>query len=78
MSLSVIAEKSADSLEALPPVQTAFGVRTMVVDGKSGRLYLVTAEFAINEAIPATDPRHRYTVKPGSVKLLIFDPTSGR
>jgi YVTN family beta-propeller protein len=77
-TLSVIAEKSADSFEALPPVQTAFGARTMAVDPKSGRLYLVTAEFAINEAIPATDPRHRYTVKPGSVKLLIFDPTSGR
>jgi YVTN family beta-propeller protein len=77
-TLSVIREKSADSFEALPPVQTAFGARTMAVDPKSGRLYLVTAEFATNEAIPATDPRHRYTIKPGSVKLLIFDPTAGK
>ncbi len=77
-TLSVITEKSADSFEALPPVQTAFGARTMAVDPKSGRLYLVTAEFAINEAVPATDLRHRYTIKPGSTKLLILDSTSGK
>jgi DNA-binding beta-propeller fold protein YncE len=76
-TLSVIAEKSADSFEAMPPVQTAFGARTIAVDPKSGRLYLVTGDFAVNEAVPATDPRHRYTVKPGSAKLLILDPTTG-
>ena len=73
-TLSVISEKTPDSFEALPAVQTAFGARTMAVDPKSGRLYLVTADFVVNEAVPATDPRHRYTAKPGSAKLLIFEP----
>lgn len=77
-TLSVIAEKSADRFEALPPVQTAFGARTMAVDAKSGRIFLVTADFSVNEAIPASDPRHRYTVKPGTAKLLMFDPVLGK
>ena len=72
-TVSPIAEHSADSFEALPPLQTAFGARTMAVNPKTGRLYLVTADFAVNPAIPDTDPRHRYTVKPGTAKLLIFD-----
>lgn len=72
-TLSVIAEKSPDSFEVLSPVQTAFGARTMAVDPKSGRLYLVTADFTVNEAVPVTDPRHRFAVKPGTVKLLMFD-----
>ncbi len=73
-TLSVIAERSADSFEALAPAKTAFGARTMAVDPRTGRLFLVTADFTVNEAIPASDPRHRYAVKPGSVKLLFFDP----
>jgi YVTN family beta-propeller protein len=77
-TLSVIAEKSPDSFEVLPPVETAFGARTMAIDPKSGRLYLVTAEFGTNQAVPVGDARHRYTVKPGSAKLLILEPTSGK
>ena len=73
-TMSVIAEKSADTYEVQPAVPTAFGARTMAVDPKSGRLFLVTADFGTNEAIPVSDPRHRYTVKSGSAKLLIFDP----
>jgi YVTN family beta-propeller protein len=73
-TLSVIAEKSPESFEALPPVKTKLGARTMAVNPKTGRLYLVTADFSVNEAIPANDHRHRYTVKPGSVQLLFFDP----
>lgn len=73
-TVSIIAEKSADAFEALPPLATAFGARTMTIDPKSGRLYLVTADFAVNASVPATDPRHHYAVRPGTVKLLIFDP----
>lgn len=75
-TLTVIAEVSADHFEAMAPVNTAFGARTMTVDPSTGRVYLVTADYAINEAIPASDRRHRYTVKPGSAKLLIFDPAT--
>lgn len=71
-TLSVIAEKGPESFEALPAVSTAFGARTMAIDPKSGRLFLVSADFDVNEA--ASDPRRRYTAKPGSAKLLVFEP----
>lgn len=73
-TLSVIAEKDADHFEALPPVKTAYGARTMTIDPKTGRLYFVAADFDINTAVPESDPRHRYTVKPGTAKLLVFEP----
>ena len=73
-TLSIIAEKSPDSFEVLPAVQTAFGARTMAIDPKTGRVYLATAEFEVNPN--ATDARHRFAAKPGSAKLLILEPTA--
>jgi DNA-binding beta-propeller fold protein YncE len=72
-TLSVIAEKSPDQFEAQQAVQTQYGARTMAIDPKTGRIYLVTADFSVNDAVPATDRGH-YVVKPGSAKLLFLDP----
>jgi YVTN family beta-propeller protein len=72
-TLSVIAERSPDTFEALPPVETERGARTMAVDRKTGRIYLVAADVTVNDALPASDRGH-YAVKPGSVKLLFLDP----
>jgi len=71
-TLSIIAEKSPNSFVALAPVTTELGARTMAIDPKTGRIYLVTADMTINQN--ATDARHRYSTKPGSVKLLFLDP----
>lgn len=74
-TLSIVREDGPNTFTVVqPPVKTAFGARTMAVDPKTGRLYLVTADFTENKNIPASDRRHRYTVKSGSVKLLFFDP----
>jgi DNA-binding beta-propeller fold protein YncE len=73
-TLSVIAEKSADSFVALSQVTTEFGARTMALDPESGRVFLVTADFTQNPKASAADPRHRYIVTPGSVRLLFLDP----
>jgi YVTN family beta-propeller protein len=75
-TLSIIAEKSPTEFVALPSVTTAFGARTMAFDPKTGRIFLVTADVTVNEGVPATDFRRRYTIKPGSVKLLFLDPVS--
>jgi YVTN family beta-propeller protein len=75
-TLSVIAEKSPSSFLALAAVTTEIGARTMAIDPKTGRIYLVTADMTPNDAAPAADSRHRYSIKPGSVKLLFLDPTS--
>ncbi len=74
-TLTVIAEKGPDSYEVLGNVPTAQGARTMAVDPESGRLYLVAADIKINKDAAPNDFRHRFTITPGSTKLLILDPT---
>ncbi len=73
-TLSVIAEKTPTSFVALPAVTTDYGARTMAIDTKTGRIYLVTADMIVNDAAAPTDYRHRFSVKPGTVKLLFLDP----
>ena len=73
-TLTVIAEPSPGDFVVLDNVATSIGARTMTLDPKSGRLYLVAADMKINETADPRDYRHRYTVTPGSAKLLIYDP----
>jgi YVTN family beta-propeller protein len=72
-TLSIVAERSPGAFETLPPVQTQFGARTMAVGQKTGRIYLVTADFTVNDAVPVSDHGH-FVAKPGSAKLLFLDP----
>lgn len=73
-TLSLIAEKDANTFVALPPVKTAYGARTMAIDPNTGRLFLVAGDYEENPS--AADVRHRYTLKPGSAKLLMLDPAT--
>jgi DNA-binding beta-propeller fold protein YncE len=72
-TLSIVAEKSPSQFETLPPVETLYGARTMAVDPKTGRIFLVTADFTVNDTVPVSDRGH-YAIKPGSAKLLFLDP----
>ena len=72
-TLSVIAERSPDDFVTLPPIQTKIGARTMALDQKTGRIYLVSSDVTVNNALPPTD-RARYKVTPGTVELLFVDP----
>jgi YVTN family beta-propeller protein len=72
-TLSVIQQVSADQYQPLAEVPTQLGARTMALDAKTGRIFLVTGEYA--EVDPnATDPRKRFAVKPGSTRMLLLDP----
>jgi YVTN family beta-propeller protein len=73
-TLSVIAEKGPDQFEALGSIPTALGARTMALDAESGRIYLITADFTVNDKADANDARHRYVATPGTVHLLFLDP----
>lgn len=75
-TLSIIAEKSPKEFAVLPSVPTAFGARTMAFDAKSGRIFLVTAGITVNAAAAPSDVRRRYSVTPGSAKLLFLDRVS--
>jgi DNA-binding beta-propeller fold protein YncE len=73
-TLTVIGEKTSNSFVSLGSVPTLRGARTMTLDPKTGRLYLVAADLTVNESVDPADMRHRYSVVPGSAKLLFLDP----
>jgi YVTN family beta-propeller protein len=71
-TLSVIQQDSADQYKVLGEVATQLGARTMTLDAKTGRIFLVTGDYT--EVDPsAKDLRKRYTVNPGSTRLLLMD-----
>jgi YVTN family beta-propeller protein len=77
-TLTVIGEKTPNSFVSLGSVPTMLGARTMTLDPKTGRLYLVAADVKINESVDPKDSRHRYSVVPGTAKLLFLDPSTVR
>jgi len=68
-TISVYQQEGADHYVALAPVQTLVSGRTMSVDPKNGRLFVAAAEVE-----PAATPNGRPKVRPGTAKLLIFEP----
>lgn len=75
-TLTVIAERSPDAYEVLGTIETKLGARTMTIDPRSGRLFLVAADIKVDPSAPPNDFRKRYQIVPGSVELLILDPSS--
>jgi DNA-binding beta-propeller fold protein YncE len=74
-TLSRIAERSPDKFEVLPQANTKISARTMALDGRTGRVYLVASEVTEDPAIPA-DARGHYKTVPGSAGLLFLDPVN--
>jgi DNA-binding beta-propeller fold protein YncE len=72
-TLSVIAEESPDKFVALKPIDTKFGARTMALDEKTGRIYLIASDVTENKTVPASDRNHFKTV-PGTAEVLFLDP----
>ena len=77
-TLTVIGEQTPNSFVLLGNVATMRGARTMTLDPTTGRLYLMAADYSINESVDPGDLRHRYSVVPGSAKLLFLDPADAR
>jgi hypothetical protein len=73
-TLSVIAEKDANSFETVASVTTKQGARTMALDPESRRLYLVAADMTINlSADLFLDPRYSLSfVRLGVAVVLLF------
>lgn len=73
-TLSMIREVGADRFVVLPPLRTAPGARTMEINPVSGDVFLVTAD--ILSVVPSTAPDQapRYSFKPGTLKLLVYQP----
>jgi hypothetical protein len=71
-TLTVIHEDSPEKFSVVENVTTQKGARTMTVDPKSHRVFLVTAEFGPAPAPTTERPRPRPSIVPGSFTLLIF------
>jgi hypothetical protein len=67
-TLTVIHEETPDRFSVMATVPTQMGARTMALDAKTGRLFLVTAEFA--PPAPGTDAPRRRPMVPGSFTIL--------
>ncbi len=72
-TLTVLHEDSPDTYTAAQTVTTLAGARTMALDTKTHRVYLVTAT-----ALPAApgDPPRRRRYAPGSFVVLVFGPSA--
>ncbi len=75
-TLSVIREKDAQTFASVETIKTVRTARTMAIDPKTGRLFLVAADIAKSEPPASPGGRPRVTFVPNSLKLLYFDPTN--
>lgn len=71
-TLTVVREDSPEKFSVVENVATQRGARTMTVDPKAHRIFLVTAEFGQTPAPTAERPRPRPSILPGTFTLLIF------
>ena len=73
-TLTVVHEDSPDRFRVVQTVTTMAGARTMALDPRSHRLYLVSAQFgpAPTEST-AANPRRRPPMVPGSFTLLVLE-----
>ncbi|MDT7603589.1 MAG: hypothetical protein QOF61_1586, partial [Acidobacteriota bacterium] len=72
-TLTVVHEDSPDKFTVVETVQTQRGARTMSLDTKTHRVYLVSAEFGPPPPATAERPRPRPSVMPGSFTLIVME-----
>lgn len=71
-TLTVVHEDSPDKFTVVENVATQRGARTLDLDPKTHRVFLVTAEFGSTPAPTADRPHPRPPMVPGTFTLLIF------
>src|SRR5580698_2477859 len=70
-TLSVVRQDAADRYSVVQTLPTQRGARTMALDGATGRVYLVSADFGPAPAATAEQPRPRPVLIPDSFVLLV-------
>jgi DNA-binding beta-propeller fold protein YncE len=71
-TLTIIHEDAPDKFSVVENVATQRGARTMALDQKTHKVFLITAEFGPSPAPTTEQPRPRPSVIPGSFTLLVF------
>jgi DNA-binding beta-propeller fold protein YncE len=70
-TLTVVHQDSANSYTVVQNVETQKGGRTMALDAKTGKIYLVAAEFGPRPAATPENPRPRPAIVPGSFVVIV-------
>jgi YVTN family beta-propeller protein len=71
-TLTVVREESPSKFSVVENVITRRGARTMVLDEKTHRIYMLSAKFGPPPAPTAEHPHPRPAIEPGSVTLYTF------
>lgn len=71
-TLTVVHEDSSDKFSVAENVVTQRGARTLDVDQKAHRVFLITADFGPPPPATAERPHPRPSIVPGTVTLLVF------
>jgi YVTN family beta-propeller protein len=72
-TLTVVEEKSPSKFVVVDNVPTQLGARTMALDEKTHRVFLVTADFEATPPATADQPHPRPPMKPDSFTILVVD-----
>jgi DNA-binding beta-propeller fold protein YncE len=72
-TLTVIGRTGSDGYAVVQNVPTKPGARTMALDPKRQRIYLVTADYGPRPAATPEQPRPRPAIVPGSFTLLVVE-----
>jgi DNA-binding beta-propeller fold protein YncE len=70
-TMTVVRQDTADKYTVVQTVPTALGARTLALDPKSHKIYLVTAKFGATPAATPEQPRPRPAMIPGSFEVLV-------
>jgi YVTN family beta-propeller protein len=70
-TLTIVHEDDADHYTVVQNVQTLEGAKTMALDAKAHRVYLVSSKFGPAEAATANNPHPRPAVIPGTFEVLV-------
>jgi YVTN family beta-propeller protein len=70
-TLTVVHQDSPDSYSVAQTLATQKSARTMALDPKTGKIYLVAAEFGPRPAATPENPRPRPPVLPGSFVVIV-------
>lgn len=73
-TLSVTREKDAQTFVPAGMIKTVLGARTMAIDPKTGRIFLVGADIAKIDPPSKQGGRPHVTYVPNSLKLFFLDP----
>lgn len=70
-TLTVVHQDSPDSYSVLQNLPTQQSARTMALDSKTGKIYLVAAQFGPRPSATPENPRPRPPVVPGSFVVIV-------